>query len=284
MKDDAVMSSAKRVPPPADLEQMDNTQLLDLYKETGDQTVKWELALRYENLVKYVALQVRGIYSEFAQVEDIINEGLITVLKAIDKFDPSQGVKFETFVSKRIRGMVIDLARKQDWVPRNVRKRAKEIDTATMELANKLGRYPTSEEMADYLEVPEERYQKDLACIAMNNVISLEALMDAGESETPRFEVASKDTSSMPDAVLEEQEHTQVLEKAIRELQENEQIVLSLYYVESLRLKDIAHIMNVSEPRVSQIHTRAISKLRNEMMKYYNISGKDTATKRGKKD
>ena len=284
MKDDAVMSSEKSVPPPADLEQMDNTQLLDLYKETGDQTVKWELALRYENLVKYVALQVRGIYSEFAQVEDIINEGLITVLKAIDKFDPAQGVKFETFVSKRIRGMVIDLARKQDWVPRNVRKRAKEIDTATMELANKLGRYPTSEEMADYLEVPEERYQKDLACIAMNNVISLEALMDAGESENPRFEVASKDTSSMPDEVLEEQEHTQVLEKAIRELQENEQIVLSLYYVESLRLKDIAHIMNVSEPRVSQIHTRAISKLRNEMMKYYNISGKETATKRGKKD
>ncbi len=277
------MSSEKDTPP-ADLEKMDNMQLLTLYQETGDQQVKWELALRYENIVKYVALQVRGIYSEFAQVEDIINEGLITVLKAIDKFDPSQGVKFETFVSKRIRGMVIDLARKQDWVPRNVRKRAKEIDAATMELANKLGRYPTSEEVADYLEVPEERYQKDLACIAMNNVISLEALMDAGETENSRFEVASKDTSSMPDAALEEQEHAQVLEKAIANLQENEQIVLSLYYVESLRLKDIAHIMNVSEPRVSQIHTRAIGKLRNEMMKYYNITGKENVTKRGKRD
>lgn len=276
--------SGKKDAPPADLDHMDTAQLLALYKETGDQQIKWEIALRYENIVKYVALQVRGIYSEFAQVEDIINEGLITVLKAVDKFDPSQGVKFETYVSKRIRGMVIDLARKQDWVPRNVRKRAKEIDAATMELANKLGRYPTSEEMASHLQVPEEQYQRDLACIAMNNVISLEALMDAGESENSRFEVASKDTSSMPDVALEEQEHTRVLEEAISHLQENEQIVLSLYYVESLRLKDIAHIMNVSEPRVSQIHTRAIGKLRSEMMKYYNLTEKETVSKRGKKE
>ncbi len=127
----------------ADPEKMDTTELLALYRETGDEQIKWEIALRCEHIVKYVALQVRGIYSEFAQVEDIINEGLITVLKSVDKFDPSQGVKFETYVSKRIRGMVIDLARKQDWVPRNLRRRAKEIDTATMELANRLGRYPT---------------------------------------------------------------------------------------------------------------------------------------------
>lgn len=264
----------------ADLEKMDTTELLALYRETGDEQIKWEIALRCEHIVKYVALQVRGIYSEFAQVEDIINEGLITVLKSVDKFDPSQGVKFETYVSKRIRGMVIDLARKQDWVPRNLRRRAKEIDTATMELANRLGRYPTSGEVADYLEVPEERYQKDLACIAMNNVISLESLMDAGGKDSTRFEIASKDTGGMPDEALEEREHTEILAKAISKLQKNEQIVLSLYYVESLRLKDIAQIMNVSEPRVSQIHTRAISKLRLEMTNYYN---NNTPSKRGKK-
>ena len=161
-------------------------------KKQRDEQLKWEIVLRYEDIVKYVAMQVRGIYSGFAQVEDIINEGLITLLKAIDKFDLSQGVKFETYVSKRIRGMIIDLARKQDWVPRTVRKRAKEIDEATADLANQLGRYPTSSEMAAYLNISEERYQKDLSCIAMNNLISLESLLDMGETESPHFEVASK--------------------------------------------------------------------------------------------
>ena len=136
----------------ADITKMDAMELLALYKKTGDEQLKWEIVLRYEDIVKYVAMQVRGIYSGFAQVEDIINEGLITLLKAIDKFDLSQGVKFETYVSKRIRGMIIDLARKQDWVPRTVRKRAKEIDEATADLANQLGRYPTSSEMAAYLK------------------------------------------------------------------------------------------------------------------------------------
>ena len=282
MKD--AVTSVEKDTASVDLDKMDNTQLLALYRETGDQQVKWALALRYESIVKYVAMQARGVYCAFTQVEDIINEGLITVLKAIDKFDPTQGVKFETFVSKRIRGMVIDLARKQDWVPRNVRKRAKEIDAAAVELANRLGRYPTSEEVAEYLEIPEERYQRDLASIAMNNVISLEALMDAGETEGPHFEVASQDGRGMPDAVLEEQELSEILENSIRNLKENEQIVLSLYYVENLRLKDIAHIMNVSEPRVSQIHTRGINKLRHEMMKYYDLTGEANVTKGGKRD
>ncbi len=182
----------------ADITKMDAMELLALYKKTGDEQLKWEIVLRYEDIVKYVAMQVRGIYSGFAQVEDIINEGLITLLKAIDKFDLSQGVKFETYVSKRIRGMIIDLARKQDWVPRTVRKRAKEIDEATADLANQLGRYPTSSEMAAYLNISEERYQKDLSCIAMNNLISLESLLDMGETESPHFEVASKDSSKVP--------------------------------------------------------------------------------------
>ncbi len=267
----------------ADTTALDTMELLALYKKTGDEQIKWEIVLRYEDIVKYVAMQARGIYSGFAQVEDIINEGLITLLKAIDKFDLTQGVKFETYVSKRIRGMIIDLARRQDWVPRTVRKRAKEIDEATAELSNELGRYPTSGEMAAYLNITEERYQKDLSCIAMNHLISLESLIDTGETESPRFEVASKDSSSMPDAVLEEREHTEVLARAISHLQENEQIVLSLYYVENLLLKDIAQIMNISEPRVSQIHTRAISKLRKELKNYYDITEEPAKIRERKK-
>lgn len=250
--------------------QLSGEELLARYKESGDERLKWEIVLRYEHIVKYAAMQVRGVYSSFAEMEDIINEGLITLVKAIDKYDPEKGVKFETYVSKRIRGMVIDLARKQDWMPRNLRKRSKEIDEAISELANTLGRYPTSAEVAQWLEVPVEKYQKDMACIAMNNVISLEALMDVNEFENLHFEIASRDKNGMPDQVLEEQEIKDVLVRSINHLQENERLVLSLYYVENLLLRDIAQVMNISEPRVSQLHTRAIGKLRKEMTEYFN--------------
>ena len=269
----------------AELAAMEAEELLKLYKENGDEQVKWEIVLRYEHVVKDAALQVRGIYSGFAQLEDIINEGLITLLKSIDKFDIDKGVRFETFVSKRIRGMVVDLARKQDWVPRNVRKRAKEIDDATMMLANELGRYPSNAELAKELQTTEEKLQKDFACIATNNVVSLEALMDANESEGMHFEIASRDEGGLPDFMLEEQEVKETLAAAIAALQENERIVLSLYYVENLLLKEIAQVMQVSEPRVSQLHTRAVGKLRKQMMEYYNISqGEEKPKKKGVSD
>lgn len=275
------LTQADRVEPEIDAASMDVLDLLALYKASGDDRIKWEIVLRYEHVVKYTAMQVRGIYSSFAQLEDIINEGLLILLKSIDKFDPDKGVKFETFVSKRIRGMVIDLARKQDWMPRNTRKRAKEIDEAVTELANSLGRYPTSAEVAKHLDMPEETYQKAISCIAMSNLVSLEALMDTGEFENIRFEVASTDNRGMPDAALENQELKEVLTQAINNLQENEQIVLSLHYVENLLLKEIAQIMEVSEPRISQLHTRAIGKLRKEIAKYYNIA--ETPAKQKKK-
>lgn len=271
----AVVAKATSIDPGSSAESMDVRDLLAAYKETGDEQLKWEIVLRYEHVVKCTAMQVRGIYSSFAQLEDIINEGLITLLKSIDSFDPDKGVKFETYVSKRIRGMVIDLARKQDWMPRSVRKRAKEIDEITLELANDLGRYPTSAEVANRLGVPEDKYQKDLACIAMSNVVSLEMLMDTGEPDSLHFEVATRDSSSLPDQVLEAQEMVEVLAEAIGNLLENEQLVLSLHYVENLLLKDIAQVMEISEPRVSQIHTRAIGKLRKEMAKYLNITELD---------
>ena len=114
----------------AEIEAMATADLLALYKQTGDEELKWPLVLRYEGLIKSAALQIRGVYSSFAQVDDIVSEGILTLLSSIDKFDPEKGIKFETYVAKRIRGMVIDLARKQDWLPRNIRQRAKEIDSA----------------------------------------------------------------------------------------------------------------------------------------------------------
>jgi len=253
-----------------EIETMDTQDLLRLYKETGDENLKWPLVLRYEGLIKSAAMQIRGVYSGFAQIDDIINEGIITLLGAIDKFDPDKGVKFETYVSKRIRGMVIDLARKQDWIPRNVRKRAKEIDAASAELTTTLGRAPTDGEIAEHLGITQERYQKDTASIALSNVLSLDVLMDTRETSGYQVEIPSSDARSQPELVLQEREMQRALAQGIASLRKNEQIVLSLYYERNLHLKEIAQVMELSEPRISQIHTRAIQKLRVYMEGYLN--------------
>lgn len=256
-----------------EIEEMDTQDLLRLYKETGDESLKWPLVLRYEGLIKSAAMQIRGVYSSFAQIDDIINEGILTLLGAIDKFDPDKGVKFETYVSKRVRGMVIDLARKQDWIPRNVRKRAKEIDMAMAELSASLGRSPTDEEIARHLGITPERYQKDTASIALSNVLSLDVLMDTRETSGYQVEVPSNDLRSQPEEVLQEREMQRALAEGISQLRKNEQIVLSLYYERNLHLKEIAQVMELSEPRISQIHTRAIQKLRVYMENYMNDAG-----------
>lgn len=250
------------------LEQMDTDALLRLYKETGDQALKWPLVLRYEGLIRSTAMRVRSVYAGFTQIDDIVNEGIITLLSAVDKFEPERGVKFETYVAKRIRGMIFDLARKQDWTPRNVRQRASEIDRTTQELTASLGRYPTEEEMVQRLGTTKERYQKDVAGIALSNVLSLDMLLDVQEAEDYRVEVPSMDTAAQPEQALEEQELHQVLGRAISRLKHNEQTVLSLYYEKNLSMKEIAQVMQLSGPRISQIHTRALQKLRWRMGQY----------------
>jgi len=254
----------------AEIKAMDTPDLLALYKRTGDEALKWPLVLRYEGLIKSAALQIRGVYSSFAQVDDIVSEGILTLLNSIDKFDPDKGIKFETYVAKRIRGMVIDLARKQDWLPRNIRQRAKEIDAAVSHLANELGRFPTDQEVAGHLGIATDKYQKEAARVALSNTLSLDALMDARDMEGYRFELSDQDPKLQPETVLEDQELQETLAAGIASLQENEQIVLSLYYEKNLHMKEIAQVMGVSEPRISQIHSRAIQKLKLYMNRYIN--------------
>ena len=266
-----------------EVETMPTPDLLALYKQTGDEELKWPLVLRYEGLIKSAALQIRGVYSSFAQVDDIVSEGILTLLSSIDKFDPDKGIKFETYVAKRIRGMVIDLARKQDWLPRNIRQRAKEIDAAVSNLANELGRFPTDREVADHLGMPTDKYQKEAARVALSNTLSLDALMDAQDLEGRRFEVSTEDPTVQPETVLEDQELQQTLAQGVAALQENEQIVLSLYYEKNLHMKEIAQVMGVSEPRISQIHSRAIQKLRDHMGAYMNSEAPQKTSKKRKK-
>ena len=251
-----------------ELDAMSKEDLLLLYRSSGCQELKWTLALRYVGLVKSVALQVRGVYSSFAQVDDIINEGVLALVGAIDKFDPDKGIKFETFVSKRIRGAVIDLARRQDWVPRSVRRKAREIDQASVELYSELGRSPTDEEIAKRLGITCEQYQEDLANSALCNLLSLDSVFD--DPDQGGLDVADNGGTGRPEDALLRQEMLDVLTEGISSLRENEQTVVSLYYRKNLSMKEIAQVMEVSEPRISQIHSRAIQKLKINMQQYMN--------------
>ncbi len=233
-------------------------ELFAEYRKAPSDELKWEIVMRHTGIVRNIALQIQGVYCTFAQLDDIINEGLITLAKAVDKYDPAIG-KFETYVAKRIRGMIIDLARQQDWVPRPVRRRTKEIERANAELYNELGRFPTDHEVAQRLGISDEEYQDAMSSASMYSVVSLEETLEGYEQITGPEETAAE---MMPEVSLEQSELLEELAAAISQLRENEQIVLSLYYTKDMKMKDIAEIMGVSHARASQIHTRAIQKLK----------------------
>jgi len=252
------------------LKMMSVEELFKQYKISQDMTVKQEIVLRYSGIVKTIAIQLRGVYISFAEMDDIINEGIITLMQVIDKFDSSKNVKFETYASLRIRGAIIDLARKQDWIPRNVRKLGKSIDQTLSDLYFALGRYPTENEMAEQLGISLEKYHKVLSETNLFNILSLDALVD-GLQEEGQNEKFLKDQSldSVPTYNLERKELAQMIKNAIQDLKENEQLVVSLYYNKELSMKQIAGVMGISEPRVSQLHAAALRKLRLSLGNYY---------------
>lgn len=245
-------------------------ELFKLYRKTDDIYIKQEIVMRYSGIVKTIAIQLRGVYVSFTDIDDIINEGIITLMNVVDKFDPSKNVKFESYASLRIRGAIVDLARKQDWVPRNVRKLGKSIDKAFSDLYFDLGRYPTEQEVAKHLNITIEKYHKILSETNLFNILSLDALVD-GLQEEGQNEKFLKDHNldSLPCYNLEKKELQLILKDSIEELRENEQVVVSLYYRKELNMKEIAKVMGISEPRVSQIHSAALKKLRSSLKNYY---------------
>ena len=160
-----------------------NEELLELYQMTGDAEIKKELTLRYLYIVKSIAVQMRDVYLGFTQVEDIINEGVIVLMKALDKYDVSKNARFETYVSRRIRGMIIDIARKQDWVPRTVRKSSKEIQEKRMEMYVQNGVMPSDAEVADAVGMTVEKLQEILGKMNLFSVLSLDMVMEESQEK-----------------------------------------------------------------------------------------------------
>jgi len=238
------------------------------YQENRSVEIRNRLILHYSYIARSTAMQMRGIASNYAQVEDIVNQGVLTLIDCIEKFDLEKGVKFETYAFMRIRGSVIDFIRKQDWLPRRVRKTAKDIDRAYDELSNRYMREPSASEIAQHLQMSEEALSKHYSEISNSVLLSFEGVVQNTLQMDFSEESSTAGEDSQPESHVFRQEMKEVLAGAVSELTEKEQTVLSLYYYESLKYSDIAKVLEVSESRICQIHTKAISKLKGKMQHY----------------
>lgn len=253
---------------------MTNEELLDEYARTHSLEIKQELVSRYMYVVKMIAIQMRDVYLNFAQVEDIVQEGVITLMNLLDKYDRTKNAKFETYLSRRMRGMIIDIARKQEWGSRNVRKNMKLIDNAISELTIKNGKTPDSHTVAEYLNMPYEKYQEIIGKKSLLSIVSLDMIMMEAQEKQRAAQIPAADESQQPEETYLKKELSDILEKGIGTLKEKEKIIISLYYVEELNMREIAQVMNVSEPRISQLHSGAIRKLRNYIEQELQMNGK----------
>lgn len=241
--------------------------LYNEYKISGSVALRNRLVMAYSYIAQVSAFQLRGIADTTSQLEDMINQGIVTLIDCIDRYDISKGIRFESYAYMRVRGGIIDLIRKQDWIPRRVRVNAKEINKASSELANILGREPTQQEIADKMGIDIQKLLKYNAEISNAAVYSFEELIQNVSQMGDALENSSSDDVT-PERKLLKEELRNVLKESIENLSERERLVVTLYYFENLNLSDIAKVMEVSVQRVSQINARAVNKLRDRMKNY----------------
>lgn len=240
------------------------------YQATGSPELRNDLVLHYSYIAKSVAVQMRGITGSYAQVEDIVNEGVLTLMDCLDKYTPNKGMKFENYAYMRIRNANIDFVRKQDWVPRRVRRTAREVSEAYNALSTQLMREPTNSELAAYMQVEEAAIAKHLSEMNAGAVISFEDLLQGAMPGGAEAGIAGPD-DDLPERGLMRDELRRQLAAAIESLTEKERLVVTLYYYEHLKLHEIATIMEVSESRISQTHSKSILKMKQKLSDYVNM-------------
>ncbi|GHV30581.1 RNA polymerase sigma factor [Clostridia bacterium] len=242
-----------------------DNEMWELYGQTKDSKLRNKIVMRYAGLVRGIVLKMRGIYND-SDTDDIISHGMITLVECVDRFDFVRGIKFETFASIRIRGNVIDYLRQQDWVPRNLRKEAKKVEKAFTDLEGDDDE-KLEEKVANYLGTTVGNVRKLMSEISKFNIISYEELVYDALSGA---QVEIQDTTNMgvPDSELLKKEFLDYLAESLEELQEREKLILSLHYSETLKLKEIAEIIGVTESRVCQIHGKSLKKLKESLEIY----------------
>ena len=222
----------------------------------------------YSPLVKYVAGRMASGLPTHVEEADLISYGLIGLISAIERFDIEREIKFETYAIPRIRGAIIDELRALDWVPRSVRARARQIERANVKLEHKFQRPPTDEEMAAELEIDLESFQDALIQISNSTIAALDELWSVSDSSGDQ--VSLLDTLQDPAApdparVADVTDLKDRVADAIARLPEREKLVIALYYYENLTLREIGEVLGVTESRVSQLHTKAVLRLRSHL-------------------
>ncbi|MFZ1361503.1 MAG: RNA polymerase sigma factor WhiG [Candidatus Nanopelagicales bacterium] len=224
-----------------------------------------KLILHFSPLVKYVAGRVGVGLPSNVDHSDLVSYGIFGLIDAIDKFDLTRSIKFETYAITRIRGAIIDELRSFDWIPRSIRSKARKVEQAYATLEAKLLRTPTDEEVAQELDISQEALQKLLGQISFVNVMALDELLIRGtdSSDSARLgDTLADERVDDPETMVEDEQMRYILADLIAQLPEREKIVVSLYYYESLTLAEIGKVLGVTESRASQLHTKAMLQLR----------------------
>ncbi len=234
------------------------------YKRTEDPVLRRELLNEYIGLVRNVAGRMAVGFPKSVEVDDLISTGVIGLIEAAKNYDPDRGVKFETFAVPRIRGAILDELRALDWVPRSTRAKSRNLEKANSKLENRLGRNPNITEIADEMDVSVQDVHVTIRELASSTLMSLDELIcrEDDNRQVPRIETVEDYHHTGALEEIELQELKDYVLDAISLLSEQEKLVVALYYYEELTLKEIGEIMEISESRVSQIHTKAIARLR----------------------
>ena len=245
-------------------------KLWDEYGKAKNPAIREKIIIEYASLVKVVAGRLSMYLGYNVEYDDLVGYGVFGLIDAIDKFDCCKDVKFETYASLRIRGAILDQIRKMDWIPRTIRQKQKKIDIAMREIETEKGRPATDEEIAAALGITDVEYLDWQGQMKVTGVISLNEFMEQG-SEVPVESGVHSGQFDSPEVVLEKDELKKMLMESLELLTEKEKKVILFYYYEDLTLKEISSILEVSESRISQLHTRALQKMRARMGNYMGI-------------
>ncbi|MDF2589395.1 MAG: polymerase, sigma 28 subunit, FliA/WhiG [Anaerocolumna sp.] len=235
-------------------------KLWEEYSKSKNPEVREKIIIEYANLVKIVAGRLSMYLGYNVEYDDLVGYGIFGLIDAVDKFDYYKGVKFETYASFRIRGAILDEIRKMDWIPRTLRQKQRKIDAAFQKIEAEQGRSATDEEVAKELEITLEEFDTWQNQTKVSSLLSLDEYIDQG-SEV-KMESSLSAQFETPEKVVEKQELKETLAKTLETLTEKEKKVIILYYYEDLTLKEISSILEVSESRISQLHTKALQKMR----------------------
>lgn len=243
------------------------------FKEDNDPQVRQRLLQEYLPLVKNVAGRMAMGFPRSVELNDLVNTGVIGLIEALTNFDPARGVKFETYAVPRIRGAILDELRSLDWVPRSTRAKSRAIEKSTSQLENRLGRPPSQRELAKSLKISTQELFSAMDDVSSTTMLSLDELIYKEEDnrQVPRVETLQDLSTQSALGDMEKEELKAYLIQAISHLSEQERLVVALYYYEELTLKEIGEVMQISESRVSQIHTKAVLKLRGMIKEKFSL-------------